>query len=129
MSISPNSFCQLELHSRDPIQSLAFLRDIMGWIPVPVAFQDSTVIQVPDDCPYGISILKNAQAGPGPVPYFEIKGGLEEILTKSRALGAHLVSGPRLIPGYGQAAVVEEAGGIRLGFFVAQGEAKPKHGS
>lgn len=122
MTLNPKSLCQLEMHTRDPVQSLAFLKEVLGWTPVPVGFQEFTVINVPDDCPFGINLVTTPDltSPQGTVPYFELDQSLDSIVERSVNLGARVVSGPRVIPGYGHAAVIEEPGGLRLGFYFAQ---------
>lgn len=122
MAMNPKSLCQLEMHTRDPVQSLAFLKEVLGWTAVVISFQEFTVLDVPEDCPFGISLVTtaNPSSSPGVIPYFELDQSLESFIEKSVNAGAHVVSGPRIIPGYGHAAVIEEPGGLRLGFYHAQ---------
>ncbi len=122
MAITPKQLCQIELYAKDLPSSLVFLDKVLGWKAVSISLQDMVVIEVPDDCPFGISLVAKEEAAlnPGCVPYFEIEGSMEELVNQGLDHGARLFEGPRLIPGYGQAVVLEEPGGLRLGFYLSK---------
>ncbi len=120
--MSTRALCQLEFHSQRLEASLDFFRDIFGWPPLPMALQEYTVLEVPSDSPYGVSLISapaEHSARQTLVPYFSWDS-LEELLEKVLRAGGKLVAGPRLLPGYGRTVLVEDPGGIQLGFFTAK---------
>lgn len=121
--IDPNKLCQLELHSTDNSASSKFFADVFGWPTLPVAMHEYSVLVVPKDCPYGISIVRveaEALTAPltGVVPYFALDQDITEFLSKVLEAGGRLIWGPRTAPAYGQIYMIEAPGGIRLGIYL-----------
>src|SRR6478735_5157879 len=120
--IHPHRLCQLELHSENTKASIAFFAEVFGWPAVPIAIHEYTVLQVPDDCNFGISIVAHLPQDDHPfstgvVPYFAIDDPVQSFLEKVEQYGGKLVWGPRPMPGYGQLYCIEDPGGIRIGIY------------
>ncbi len=121
--IDPQKLCQLELHSDQPTESLSYFQHVFGWESVPITLHEYSVIQVPKDCPFGISILKHRleerhMQHTGVVPYFHFSGDIAELLELSSKWGGKLIWGPRSVPGYGHVYLFEDPGGIRIGVYL-----------
>jgi predicted enzyme related to lactoylglutathione lyase len=128
--IHPHRLCQLELHSENIKASIEFFTEIFGWPPVPIAIHEYTVLDVPDDCSFGISIVghlpqEHHPYSSGVVPYFAVEGDMSCILERVEQHGGKQVWGPRPVPGYGQVYCVEDPGGIRIGLYAREEKAAP----
>ena len=128
--IHPHKLCQLELHSEDSPSSIAFFGEVFGWTAVPIAIHEYTVLSVPDDCSFGISIVghrpqEKHAAVTGVVPYFAMGHDIDMLLAKVEAQGGKLIWGPRPVPGYGQVYLVEDPGGIRVGLYAKDHQPSP----
>lgn len=130
--IHPHKLCQLELHSVNVQASIAFFGAVFGWTAVPIAIHEYTVLAVPDDCSFGISIVGHGADGSpaslpprGVIPYFAVDQDLTEILEKAEKLGGKQLWGPRPIPGYGQLYCLEDPGGIRIGVYARDEKSIP----
>ncbi len=125
--IHPQKLCQLELHSENIVASIDFFGQVFGWPAVPIAIHEYTVLTVPENCSFGISIVghrpqENHIHGSGVVPYFAMEDDFEKILEKVWECGAKLIWGPRAVPGYGQIYLIEDPGRIRLGLYAKEGK-------
>jgi len=128
--IHPHKLCQLELHSEDKEASITFFGEVFGWPAVPIAIHEYTVLTVPNDCSFGISIVGYKQhekhpAVSGVVPYFVMDHDIEILLPKVEAQGGKLIWGPRSVPGYGQLYLIEDPGGIRVGLYAKDDKPSP----
>jgi predicted enzyme related to lactoylglutathione lyase len=129
--IHPHRLCQLELHSENIKASIDFFAEIFGWLPVPIAIHEYTVLAVPEDCSFGISIVghlpqEHHPYSSGVVPYFAVDGDMSHILERVEKLGGKQVWGPRPVPGYGQVYCVEDPGGIRIGLYAQEVKPTPE---
>lgn len=120
--LHPNAFCQLALHSDHLEATLAFFEEVFAWKVVPISLHAFTVIEVPGDSTYGISVEARTRPASGEqavIPYFRWDEEIATLLTKSEKLGGKLLWGPRPVPAYGDLYLIEVPGGIQLGFFQA----------
>ncbi|MFY7930787.1 MAG: VOC family protein [Oligoflexus sp.] len=122
--LNPQALCQLEFHTVDLEASLRFFAATFGWQPVPITLHEYVVLAVPDDCPFGISLVSHGPQASSEsrlqqpvVPYFRWEGSVETLLTLVTRYGGRVLGGPRLIPGYGQVYNLVDPGGIQLGIF------------
>lgn len=120
-----NPLCQLEFRSRKLDASLLFFKHVLGWPAMPMVLHEYVVLKVPSDSPYGISLVpastepEELSLSPQQlIPYFRWEE-LDSLIAHLSQWGGKLISGPQLLAGYGKTVVVQDPGGIQLGFFVA----------
>lgn len=116
--LHPKALCQLEFHTNHIESTLAFFEAVFDWKVVPITLHEYVVLEVPSDSPFGISVVATQSKGrQAVIPYFRWDGSIETLLEKTAAQGGRLVWGPRFVPAYGNLYLIEEPGGIKMGFF------------
>jgi predicted enzyme related to lactoylglutathione lyase len=126
--LHPKTFCQLELQSTDVPATLKFLVHVLGWKAVPIALHEQVVIDVPSDCPFGISVKALAdhkRARPTVIPYFRWETSIEDLRCLALQFGGELGDEPQMIPGYGKTYSLSIPGGLVLGIFKPQNPSSP----
>lgn len=117
--IDPTELCQIELCVANPQSTVAFLQNVFGWTTAPAELQDYIVIDVPETCPYGISIVAQAQGEPRAQPvvlYFAVEN-VEEVIEKVKKNRGQVRFGPKKLPGYGTIYQIATPDGLRFGIF------------
>lgn len=122
--IDPKKLCQLEIHSTNLGATINFFAEVFEWPAVPIAIHDYTVLRVPDDSPFGVSIVSDrsrasSPGGNGVIPYFAYESNIEDLLLKVQSHGGRILWGPRPFPGYGQVYLLEAPGDIHLGIYIS----------
>ena len=117
MTVDPSSICQIEIPISDTKESLKFYEEVFGWKAVPIELHQYIVMETPDDCPYGISLIPSpkSKTGIGTTVYFKVKQ-LDSIQKKAEEFGCPLQQG-RSLPGYGKVQIIKDPSGNRLGLF------------
>ncbi len=73
--IDPRSLLQLEIPVTDIDRAKTFYEAVFGWRPSPAELHECIILEVPDGCPYGISLVpsQNSSNGmrQGVIPYFQ----------------------------------------------------------
>ena len=59
MNVSPNNLCQIELAIHEKDETLNFYQKILGWEISPADIHNCFIIDVPEECPFGISLVYN----------------------------------------------------------------------
>lgn len=115
-----NHLCQIEIKVSDIGRSRVFYQEVFGLKLVPADIHNYYILDVPKQCPFGISLLvqKQVEANRAVVMYFKVDS-LEGIREKISASKYGSFKGERLVPGYGKAIFVEDPDGHRFGLFSA----------
>jgi predicted enzyme related to lactoylglutathione lyase len=119
--------CQLEFKSTDIPATLHFFDKVLGWKALPITLQDYYVIEVPEDSPFGVSLVPletkdtrlDTQAT---TVYFRTEKPLDILIKITDEAGGQILDGPRTVPAYGKVLRVREPGGIILGLFFPHAE-------
>jgi predicted enzyme related to lactoylglutathione lyase len=124
-SIDPRRLCQIEIHVTDLKRSLTFYLEAFGWQKVPADIHNYTVLEVPRDCHFGISLIakKTAAATESKAPsqqnlvlYFKVDDP-ESIVKKAVVAGGKKHFGPQKIDGHGLIYQISDPDGNRFGIF------------
>lgn len=120
MSISPQELCQIEIQVDDLDRSVQFYQNVFGWSPVPAEIHEVTVLDVPQECPYGISLVPGRHSKAADkgriVLYFESKDP-KALVDRALENGGTLRFGPKKLRGYGEIYQIVDPNGIRFGLF------------
>lgn len=120
--IDPNQLCQIEIHVSDLRRSLTFYEGVFGWRAAPAEIHDYVVLDVPEDCPFGIALAVNKAArssGSRSVLYFRVDDP-KAIAERVEAHGGTLVFGPAKLGGYGTVYRIRDPDGQTFGLFAPQ---------
>ncbi len=118
IELDPNLLCQLEIHVSNLEQSLVFYEGVFGWKPVAAELHNYIILDVPKDCPYGVSLVPSRRQGgltKAIVPYFKTTEP-QVFVEKAESFGGQKILQKRL-PGYGEISQVADPDGHRWGFF------------
>jgi len=123
MNVDPRKLCQIEISVGDLSRAQDFYRDAFGWLAVPAELHRYVVLTVPDDCPFGVSLIPNATAAGGRsiMLYFSVddpKGVTAAVV----AAGGKASGNPTALAGYGLVYLVEDPDGNRFGLYVKAGQ-------
>ncbi len=125
--VSPLNLCQIEIVVQDLRRSIDFYEAVLGWACVPAEMHDYAVLTVPDDCPYGISLVP-AKRDDKPTEeryasratlYFRVQEP-KTIAQRAKEFGGAVIFGPKKLPGYGLCYQIADPDGQRLGLFGEQ---------
>jgi predicted enzyme related to lactoylglutathione lyase len=116
-----NQLCQIEIPVQDLHRAILFYENVLGWRPAPTEIHDYCVLDVPADCPYGISLVpqrRAAESSPssGPVIYFHCDDAAGLVETACQ-WGGRRRFGPRQLPGLGLIYQIEDPSGNRIGLY------------
>lgn len=119
MTIDPNRLVQLELHVSDLEKSLCFYEKVFSWPRVPAELYPYYVLEVPENCPFGIALVENkniSSPNKSLIPYFEVEL-LQDLCQKVEEFGGAIKHQKVSVPGYGHACHVEDPDGHIWGIF------------
>lgn len=126
--VDPRRLCQLEIPVDDPPRALAFYASVFGWQPVPAEIHEYVVLAVPDDCPFGMSLVPRrapaaatVPSNAGIVPYFGVADP-EAVAVLAASHGGRRRFGPVKLAGYGEVYQIEDSEGNRVGLYRQPGE-------
>lgn len=125
--IDPRQLCQIEIRISDLERSLAFYRQVFGWKPVPAEVHNYIILDVPEDCPVGITLIPGNESKEDSkrlVLYFAVDDP-EEIISKVKDLGGRVILGPRKVQGYGTIYQFTDPNGQCFGLFKKSANAAP----
>jgi predicted enzyme related to lactoylglutathione lyase len=120
MIIRPDALCQIEIGVRDLDRAIIFYREVFGWKPVPAHIHDYIVLDVPEDCRFGISLVVSAEPRisgnkTGVVLYFKVENP-DAILQIALDNGG--IKHPiRRLPGYGRIFQFSDPDGQMFGLY------------
>ncbi len=110
---------QIEIHVSQMDRSLAFYHKVFGWPSVPAEIQNYVILDVPRDCPWGISLVpskSHVTACTSVILYFSAEDA-EEIATLAVRFGGTKKFGPAHLPAYGSIWQITDPDGHRFGLF------------
>ncbi len=115
---TPTHPCQIEVPVTDLERARDFYGAVLGWVPTPADLHEVIVIDVPADCPWGISLIRKSGhlAGEGPTLFWRV-GDPEAALAATVKFGGKILQGPQRHPGYGRAWRICDPDGNAWGIF------------
>lgn len=124
--IDPKKLCQVEIHATRLEVSRKFYEEVFGWKTVPAEIHNYLVLDVPEDCPFGISIVPSLgakQSSGQIILYFQVQNAAL-IAERAEMFGGTKKFGPTKLPAYGNIWQIADPDGHRFGLFEKQ-EAAP----
>ena len=118
--IKPSDLCQIEIKVKNLTKSITFYENVFGWKAVPAEIHEVTVLSVPEDCPFGISLVlgkKANQTNPSRITLYYKTNDPEKIIEKAKAHGGRLRFGPKELRGYGTIYQIEDPDAQSFGLF------------
>lgn len=126
--LDPKSLCQIEIQATNLERSQKFYADVFGWLASAAKLHEYVVLDVPNDCPFGISLVPSAGGACSTtqmVLYFSVSGAFE-IAKRAELSGGSKKFGPTKLPGYGSIWQIRDPDGHTFGLFERQSLAAPK---
>ena len=120
MTVSPLGLCQIEIQVSDLAASLEFYDKVFGWPAVPAEIHGVTILQVPEECPFGISLVTgrhDASVQKGRIVLYFAVDDPKSVADRGGMYGGRLRFGPKKLAGYGTIYQLEDPAGIRWGLF------------
>lgn len=119
--VSPSRLCQIEIHVADMERALNFYELVFGWRRAPADLHEYVVLDVPEGCPYGISLLpgrslESGESQPKLILYFACDEP-EGIVQLAKQHGGRHCFGPKALPGFGRIYQIEDPDGHRYGLY------------
>jgi predicted enzyme related to lactoylglutathione lyase len=117
--LDPRRIVQIEIPTKDLKLSAAFYQKVFGWNAVPAEFHNRIVLHVPENCPWGISLIKSEEKlteASGVVLYFSTVDA-EEIAKRAAAFLNCDAFSSASIPSYGTVWSISDPDGHRFGLF------------
>lgn len=114
----PTKLCQIEIPVSDLAVSVAFFEAAFGWKQAPADMHEYIVLQVPEDSPFGISLVpsKNDRNGDSIVLYFQVENPLAIVEAVVKNGGKHRF-GPKRLGLFGEIFQVEDPDQNRFGLY------------
>lgn len=123
--IDPRRLCQVELQVADLKAAAKFYEDAFGWRVVPADLHEYVVLQVPDDCPFGIALTPRRHSQGSEATRWESRVVLyfgvddpDAVVRAVEAAGGKKRFGPMPLMGYGAIYQVEDPEGTRFGLYL-----------
>ena len=119
MTLLPTKLCQIEIPVLDIERSILFYERVFGWKQAPAEMHEYIVMQVPEDCPYGISLIptRKERLGDSIVLYFQTENP-EAIAEAAKNNGGRFRFGPKKLGFYGDIYQIEDPDGNRFGLYL-----------
>lgn len=128
MHVRPDALVQIEIHATQLERSRRFYEDVFGWKTVPAEIHNYLVLDVPRDCPWGVSIVPTL----GPIKpsgqivlYFAVDDAAK-IAERAEQHGGSKKFGPTRMPAYGSIWQIADPDGHRFGLFEKQSSKAPR---
>lgn len=105
----PTKLCQIEIPVTDLETAVVFYEAVFGWKQAPAEMHEYIVMHVPDDCPFGISLIPSTKErnGDSVVLYFQVENP-QNIVENVVKNGGKLRFGPKKTGLYGEIFQVED---------------------
>ena len=120
--IDPGKLCQLEIHATRLDVSRRFYEEVFGWKTVPAEIHNYLILEVPETCPFGISIVPSMGAKPSSgqiILYFQVDDA-QKIADRAEQFGGSKKFGPTRLPAYGNIWQITDPDGHKFGLFEKQ---------
>lgn len=116
--IDPTKLCQIELAVSDIDAAINFYQKVFGWNASKAKIHNYIVMDVPETCPYGISLVPMPTTSENALShkvtlYFKTEH-LGEI-SKSALKYGGTATLEKIIPGYGDITIIQDLDGHRFG--------------
>lgn len=118
-----SNLCQVEIPVTDLQRAKQFFKAVFGLVPVELYIHDKVILDVPSDCPYGLTLsltdrskLTREQTEPSITLYFR-SDNPDQILGAAKKLSEISVQGPEEIAGYGTLWLIIDRDNNRFGIF------------
>jgi predicted enzyme related to lactoylglutathione lyase len=118
--VDPRNLCQLLIEASNMEASLLFYEKVFGWKAIPVEMRDLWVLQVPNECHFGIALIqkklthKQNQSHRIKVVFSVDRGA--EIASSCQTYGG--ISSPAIhYPGHGLFWDIKDPDGVTWGLF------------
>lgn len=122
MNVRPDALVQIEIHSTQLERSKLFYENVFGWKTVPAEIHNYLVLDVPPECPWGISLVPTLgviKPSGQIVLYFQVERA-GEIADLAEQFGGSKKFGPTKLPAYGNIWHICDPDGHRFGLFEKQ---------
>ncbi|MGE0171758.1 MAG: VOC family protein [Oligoflexales bacterium] len=115
--LDPSRLCQIEIHTTDIERSLEFFEQVFSWKRAPIDLHNYFVLEVPQGCPFGISLIpdKKAATPNSVVLYFGVTDS-KPFAEKAVLFGGQATPA-RTLPAYGKITIIEDPNGQKFGLF------------
>jgi predicted enzyme related to lactoylglutathione lyase len=115
--LDPSRLCQIEIHTPDLQKSLDFYEHVFSWKRAPIDLHNYVVLAVPENCPFGISLIPDTKAlvSNSVILYFGVTDP-KPFADRAAQYGGK-ASSPRKLPGYGTITIIEDIHGQKFGLF------------
>jgi predicted enzyme related to lactoylglutathione lyase len=119
LTLLPTKLCQVEIPVLDIERAILFYERVFGWKQAPAEMHEYIVMQVPEDCPFGISLIptKKERQGDSVVLYFQTENP-EAVAEAAKKNGGRLRFGPKKLGFYGEIYQIEDPDGNRFGLYL-----------
>jgi predicted enzyme related to lactoylglutathione lyase len=128
-TIDPQALCQIEIQVSHLDKAQEFYLNVFGWRPTPAEFADYTIMQVPENCPYGIALIQTKHQQNrntrGPIIYFNVPS-IQKIINCTLKYGGQKFGPLRPVPGVGQTQVITDPDGNAWGLLQEISAIKPQ---
>ena len=108
---------QIEIGVEDVKASLAFYKEVFGWTLSPCEIQNYLVLDVPENCPYGIALVKAKKTAHSCITLYFQTDEPAEVLKRVESSGGTTIFGPKWVPPYGEIFQFKDINGIRWGLY------------
>ena len=116
--IDPTHLCQIEIHVTDMELSRRFYEEVMGWKVSPAEIHMLTVLEVPEHCHFGISLVSDLNPSQSnsnhTILYFRHKDP-KAVAERAASFNGAKVSAPMKLPSYGKAIFISDPDGQKFG--------------
>ena len=120
--IDPGKLCQVEIHATRLDASRKFYEEVFGWRAVPAEIHNYLILEVPETCPFGISLVPSMSARQSSgqiILYFQVTDAAT-IAAKAEQFGGSKKFGPTRLPAYGDIWQITDPDGHKFGLFEKQ---------
>ena len=120
--IDPEKLCQVEIHATRLETSRKFYEEVFGWKAAPAEIHNYLVLEVPETCPFGISIVPSmgARLSSGQIIlYFQVNDAAK-IAARAEQFGGSKKFGPTKLTAYGNIWQITDPDGHKFGLFEKQ---------
>lgn len=119
--VNPNALVHIEFPSSNLKRSLKFYETVFGWKPTPSEIHNYCILDVPEDCAYGLALVGGNKEvpgeRPGPVHYFKVPSA-DDILERLKLSEGKLIFGPKKVPPIGYIYQLQDPDGNRIGLYL-----------